>query len=490
VKDEQLMRLGEHVAAQEDALPAAEPNESTRRFLAEHAALRLGSRAPRALGSIAPPALGSIAPPALGSMPPSAQAPLPPRAAQRPSMLRPRWLMVSLAAVLVLGVFALEEVVFWDPPLSFTVGVSGESGVLRDWESAPEGAPLPIRFSDGTLVQLEPKTQARVVAVGRAGAEIVIESGRAHVDVVPAKHHVPGESPWLVSLGPFSVEVKGTRFDVGWDPHADDFALDLFEGSVTVRGCEAGQSHTLVAGQGVRASCGKREWTVSSLAELAKLDGGELPVASPANVSPEAPAAPPASELPTSEPPAPEPAAPEVRAESAEPARRAGPVSPSRKAPSTPSWQRLAQGGHYAEAYEVALDAGFERECRRATARDLVLLGDTARLRGDRARAEQAYSAARQRFPRSAAAGNAAFALGRLAAGSDPLEATRWFELYLHEQPAGPLAASADDWLFELAGRARDPGRLREVAETYLQRHPGGAHAGDARRILDAHGAP
>jgi len=447
VSDDRLMRLGKRVAAHEDALlRAAEPSESTRHRLAEVTAQRSRAPEPR------------------------------PEAAPAVSLFRRPWLRLSLAALVIMGVFALKEAVFWDPALSFTVGADGESGVLRDWESAPENARLPIRFSDGTLVELEPNARGRVVAVGRAGAEIVIESGRAHVDVVPARFRVPGENPWRVSLGPFSVEVKGTRFDVAWDPRADAFALDLFEGSVTVRGCEPGQSHTLVAGQGVRASCNDRQWTVMQLADLATLDAPERTEGAEPGA---------AGELPTEEGPE---LAPDAGAESspARPRRTLGPSSTRR----APSWRELARDGHYAQAYDAALGAGFERQCERAAANDLVLLGDTARLRGDVARARQAYSAARRRFARSAAAGNAAFALGRLVADSDPVDATRWFEVYLREQPAGPLAASADDWLFELAGRARDPDRLREVAETYLQRHPHGAHARDARRILDGAGTP
>jgi hypothetical protein len=115
-----------------------------------------------------------------------------------------------------------------------------------------------------------------------------------------------------------------------------------------------------------------------------------------------------------------------------------------------------------------------------------VLLGDTARLQGDVERARHAYTVARGRFAGSLAAGNAAFALGRLAAESEPAQAAQWFERYLREQPRGPLAASADDWLFELAVRAADAAHLREVAERYLQRRPAGAHAADARRILGA----
>jgi len=453
MNERQLMRLGEHVAAQEDALPEAEPNEATRRFLAEHAARRLlGERAAERV----------------------------PAAPRSPSVSRSRWFYVPLAALLLLALFALEEVVFWNPPLSFTVGASTESGVLRDWESAPPDATLPIRFSDGTSIELLPNAQARVVAVGRAGAEIVIESGRAHVNVVPVARRFPGETPWLVNLGPFSVEVKGTRFDVGWDPHADDFSLELFEGSVTVRGCQPGQSHTLVAGQGVRASCGKSEWTVTSLSELSKLEGSKQP-------APEAPAI--GATGAAADAAAPAPAVtpdpePTLQPERATPSpKRGARTSPNRAAA---SWPQLAREGHYAEAFELALDAGFERECQRARARDLVLLGDTARLRGDITRAEQAYSAARRRFPRSAAAAGAAFALGRLSVDAAPDEAVRWFEVYLRELPSGPLAASADDWLFELAARAGNAGRLRTVAETYLQRQPDGAHAQDARRILDA----
>jgi hypothetical protein len=449
MSDEQLARLGQHVAAEEDGLPAAEPNEGTRRMLAEYAARRRGSAPPE-------PA--------------------------RTSFFQSPWLRLSLAALLITGVFALKEAVFWNPPLSFTVGADGETGVLRDWEEAPDDRRLPIRFSDGTRVELEPNARARVVAIGRAGAEIVIESGKAHIDVVPARYRVPGESPWRVSLGPFAVEVKGTRFDVGWDPRADDFALDLFEGSVSVKGCAAGQSHTLVAGQGVRASCSKGSFTVSSLTELAKNEVEKLPGPTEQELASEQASggAPDAPEL--------APAAPDAGAARAAPrARRQLARSNTARAA---SWQQLARDGRYAAAYDAALHAGFERACEHASASDLVLLGDTARLQGDARRARQAYSAVRRRFAGSAAAGNAAFALGRLAVDADPGLASHWFELYLREQPTGPLAASADDWLFELAGQARDPSRRRDVAKTYLQRHPNGAHARDARRILDAASTP
>jgi hypothetical protein len=156
--------------------------------------------------------------------------------------------------------FALKERVFWDPPLSFTVGADAESGVLHDWESAPDDATLALRFSDGTLVTLEPKARARVVAVGRAGAQIVIESGRARVEVKAARFRVPGESPWRVRLGDFSVEAESARFDVGWAPRADGFAIAVLDGSVTANGCDDRRSLQLGAGEGLTASCSQHRW--------------------------------------------------------------------------------------------------------------------------------------------------------------------------------------------------------------------------------------
>jgi transmembrane sensor len=182
------------------------------------------------------------------------------------SSWRWRGLWLGLGAVLAVSVFALEEAVFSTPPLTFTVGTSGQSGVLGDWESAPDDAPLPLLFSDGTRVELEPNSTARVVAIGRAGAEIVIESGEANIDVMPARLRVPGEAPWRVRLGPYVVEAPSTRFDVSWDPRAGAFSANVTEGQLEVSGCEQDPSRRLLAGQGVRASCAAKRWSPVSLA--------------------------------------------------------------------------------------------------------------------------------------------------------------------------------------------------------------------------------
>ena len=177
-------------------------------------------------------------------------------------------LRLSLVGIGLLAIFAVKELVFWDPPLTFTVGTEAEAGVLHDWESAPDDAELPLRFSDGTQVILQPTARARVVAIGRAGAQIVIESGRARVQVAPARFRVPGESPWRVHLGPFSVETESARFEVGWDAPRDDLELAVLDGRVDISGCDGARSQRLAAGQGLRASCRPERWTPVGAAEV------------------------------------------------------------------------------------------------------------------------------------------------------------------------------------------------------------------------------
>jgi hypothetical protein len=197
--------------------------------------------------------------PTANDAPESERTPPPsePTAPARPALTG---LRLGLIAFGLVAVFALKELVFWDPPLTFTVGADAESGVLHDWESAPDEASLPLRFSDGTLVTLAPRARARVVAFGRAGAQIVLESGRARFDVQPARLRVPGESPWRVHVGPFSVEAESGRFELGWEPRAGAFGLGVFDGSVRVSGCDERHSLSVNAGRGLSASCGEQRW--------------------------------------------------------------------------------------------------------------------------------------------------------------------------------------------------------------------------------------
>jgi transmembrane sensor len=115
----------------------------------------------------------------------------------------------------------------------------------------------------------------------------------------------------------------------------------------------------------------------------------------------------------------------------------------------------------------------------------VLLLGDTARLSGHAADARRAYAEVRNRFPGSAEAAQAAFALGRLALRSDEdrAAAERWFETNLRERPNGPMAGVALGRLLELRLARGDRAGAEAAARDYLRRFPDGPYAPAARKL-------
>jgi ferric-dicitrate binding protein FerR (iron transport regulator) len=426
-----LEALGEHVAARLDASALADhADDRLRAKLAE----RAGSRKPRA------------------------------------AWTKPRFVVPALgvAAVAVAATFLVVPSET-RPPLTFTVGSPGRPGVLGESVSAPAESGTSLRFSEGSRIGLDPMARATVERATPAGAELVLEAGRARVDVVPRP-----DNAWRVQTGPFSVLVTGTRFDLDWDPTNDHFSLALYEGKVTVSGCSFGSGRKLVAGERAEASCKTGTESVSPLSTTARSDR-ETSVA-PARPHPIPSAAP--NAFPTAT----------ASEADATPTLQKAPRGAERPgaAPSEP-WTPLARSGRYAEAYALAALAGIAGECENRSADDVLLLGETARLTDHVGDARLAYQAVRRRFAGSPAAAQAAFNLGRLDVRAGNRQASAaWFEAYLREQPSGPLAQAALGRLLEARAELGDTRAARDTARSYLERYPTGPHADAARKILES----
>jgi TolA-binding protein len=320
-------------------------------------------------------------------------------------------------------------------------------------------------------VTLKPSARARVTKIDHAGATLVLETGRAEFAVVKRK-----DAAWQVSLGPFRVQVTGTRFDLDWEPRGEELLLTMHEGGVIVSGCMFGTGRVFVPGDTVHASCREQRADISAKAVSPAVSGergaveptvGDLPGAAPPDPGNDA--------IPGADG-APNPSAAVGRSLSSPTSDTAARAS---------SWRELVRAGRHGEALNAVEAAGFSSECASASAADLVALGDAARYVGRLERADEAYRAVRRRFPGQERAAVAAFALGRIAFDqrADFADATRWFRTYLAEQPEGRLARDALGRLMEAQSRVGDVAGAQAEARKYIECYPSGPHAEMARRL-------
>jgi TolA-binding protein len=362
-------------------------------------------------------------------------------------------LAVTFAAVL-LGAGAFAH--FRARPLEFVAGE--QPGVVETWVAAPSTGALPLRFSDGTLLRLEPSARARVVALDARGASLALENGGLHASVVHS-----GRSAWRIIAGPLTVRVTGTRFDVRWSASTEEFSVAVSEGSVAITGSVVGPERAVRAGETLRVFVAERRLELTNAASRAI--GPTQPEATTREPEPSAPAAPAATGEATEPKPAPVRAAP---APSARPA----------------DWRELARRGSLREAFAAAEASGFDAACEGASAGELLQLGDGARLAGNPGRAKQALLRLRSAFPGDPRRSAAAFALGKVAFDQTRAyaEAAEWFATSIRE--GGSLSREAAGRLIEARKRAGDDTGARRAAESYLARYPAGPHADLARSLV------
>ncbi len=351
---------------------------------------------------------------------------------------RPVAATAFVAAALALVVVLWQRWHTTQDAMAFTVGPDVRAGEVGLYYAATANAPLPLRFSDGSTVAVQPSGGVRVQRTGNRQVALFVETGRARFDVV----HREG-TKWEVAAGPYSVSVTGTAFDLTWKPETRSFELAMRSGSVTVRG------------PGIESGVVVKDTEHFASRVTVDVDRPKPPAAVPP---------PPASAAP--EPP-----------RSLQPER----VKTSIEKP-TPSWTELLAKGDYASIVRAAEERGIDQALADASADELRALADAARFSGRPALAQRALLAVRSRFPGTKAATGAAFVIGRMADTSGDLRsAVTWYDRYLAE--GGPLAAEAAGRKMVALRRAGDAAASRAAAVEYLQRFPSGPYARQAREL-------
>ena len=419
------------------------------------------------------------------------------RRAQRRGRGLGRWVAgLGLCAASAAVVFGLHS---WRSGRTLTFDVGGGAVVESGYIRGAANAGAPVQFSDGTRIDLAAGARMSVVAPGPHGARLRVDEGTAHFSVM----HLP-HAAWSVEAGPYVVEVTGTVFDVRWSSADEIVEVRLQSGSVRVSGPMLTEHATLRPGQHLTAHLATRELRIdeniggAAAPTIAVPPPGASPAektASPDAAAPRETGALPAPTAQEARPPAetPPPAAPRSAAPARavrKPARTVAVASAASRASADWSPQRWSERVSTGDAKGVVAEAvahGIDAAVTDADAAQLVALADAARYAGRTYLAERVLRAQRTRFPGTAAAGAAAFFLGRLAddrgAAADGLD---WYRRYLSEEPEGPYAAEALGR--EMIGVARVSGRpaARALAREYLHRFPDGTYLLHARAILQS----
>ena len=373
------------------------------------------------------------------------------RRARKPN--RAVWLAVA-AVGLCAGAFALGQrlELMRERPLVATVREKeAKPNVLL--QSGREER-LPVDFSDGSRITLDPNTSLRMAELRTNGVSVALEAGGLDVSV---KHRT--ETDYRLTLGPYLVRVTGTRFHIAVSKERDAIELVMHEGSVLVSGCALTEPRPVRGGEVLTASCRDSGFKISRTA--------------PDQAPPGAPAEPPSNI--------------EASAATTEPLDpKESPRNAQTRTSAETGWQSLARAGKFGPALTILQQLGFQRECQRGSSAELALMADVARYGKRPEQAILALTTLRQRFPGTGQASLAAFTLARVHFDQRRAydEAARWFRTYLKEQPGGALAREAQGRLMEALDRAGDRAAAAQLAKSYLATNPDGPHARLARALI------
>jgi len=342
-------------------------------------------------------------------------------------------------------------------------------------------AGIQVYFNEGTRFVLQPRTRGRLREISREGATLSIEEGAAAVEVTqdPTRR-------WAIEAGPFLVTVKGTVFDVSWDPTDERFELKLRRGHVVVSGPVVGGSIPLRAGQhlAIRLPLAETVITETAIEEAARAEDRNEDSRDDHATAARGTAG------RTTSPPAP------VAPGRALPGKRAvalrsqtdssgEPIVADPRRAGAQSWPALLATGQWDRILAAAERRGVEATLEQAPSEDLFALADAARYSHRVDLASAALLAQRRRFPDSPRSLDAVFLLGRVAElrEGETARATAFYDQYLERAPAGPYAALAMGRKMILARDDGDMAKARRIAREYLVRFPTASYAAAARAL-------
>ena len=377
--------------------------------------------------------------------------------ASRRQQIQRRVGMCSVALVAgLLGVTAVHAVRSTSSERAIEYSVEGnpKAAPIGQYVAPPAEEPLALKFSEGSVVQLEPGARARVAKTTVHGATVLLETGGAKVDVV----HRPA-TEWTILAGPYTVHVTGTAFQLDYESSSQKFELYMRSGVVSVEGPGLIRPVEVKADEHFVHYVGERRFEHRNVAPAALLTNAEVG-------SPDLDAR------------------SDTNASEVHGGRGASPGVPKNAdLASRTGWATEVARGEYASVFHKATALGWSQVLSEANQSDLMAVANATRFMGRTGASREALEALRHRFKGSGSAQAATYLLGRISEPSSPKEAISWYQQYEREAPNGSLIAEAAGRKLLLFQAAGDRATAERLARDYVSRFPDGPYAGVARKI-------
>ncbi len=370
--------------------------------------------------------------------------------------------LMATSAVMVVGAGALaasymQRAPAGEKPIEYRVAGSAMPAPIGKYVAPLPKQPLALRFSEGSVVELEPGARARVARTTTHGATVLIETGGANVNVV----HRPA-TDWTILAGPYTVHVTGTAFNLDFEASSQRFELKMQSGVVSVEGPGLSRPVEVRRDQKFVHYVGDPNFERrDSDGDTDSLPVHEASSAAPTDVSPS-----------------------DVSSVAEVPAPRKANVGVNDKESSRSGWAADVARGEYAAVLRKAKEKGWAQVLEESNTADLMAVANAARFLGRTESSREALDALRRRFKGTFAAQSATYLLGRLVEPTSAKEAVNWYLQYEREAPNGPLVAEAAGRRLLLLQAAGDRSGTERLAREYVSRFPDGPYAGVARKIV------
>jgi len=371
-------------------------------------------------------------------------------------------LAAAILAIMVVGAFVLVWTLS-PSRMSFWIGSETNSGSEGEWLRAPAHDPLPVRFEDGTRIEISARSSVRILNARQERVEIELSLGTIKASI----NRRSTKSSWTVIAGGYSITALGTVFEVNWNPAKHHLAVKVWQGNVVLEGDGIQEQGIVVDAH--------RELTITEDGVQTVTRIGEARKKIPAD--PEEPVV------------LVEPLGPvqnvEEQHQRGEAKKKESRVASLRREPEV-TWQEYYDSRMYEKVLAEAEKHGLDKMYESLGDVHLWQLANAARYTKRSAVAIQALLSLRSRFQDSSKAPVAAFLLGRISSeiNQDHRAACGWFQVYLQEYPGGKLAEESLGRSIDSCKRAGMTEKAVRAAERYIEQYPRGSYANTANSVL------